>query len=94
MQKYAKEHNMKMIGTDMGLVAPPPCDPQPACQLYEGSGGMLGEAPDPYMVALLSQYCNAYRGHLCNFDRSTSGLRCARFTSRSKSREELAAFLN
>lgn len=35
MREYASERNAHMIGE--GVVAPPPCTPQPICQLLEGS---------------------------------------------------------
>merc|ERR1712217_773274 len=94
MHDFAKEHNMKMIGTDMGLIAPPPCDPQPVCQLTEGEGGLLGEAPDPCMVALLTQTCNSYKGRLFSGEGPAASSRAARSGYQGACKEKFAAFLD
>merc|ERR1712087_560045 len=51
LEDYAKEHNGMVIGD--GIVAPPPCDPQPVCQLMEGS------AMDPSIALALTLKLNS-----------------------------------
>jgi len=42
IKKYKEEHNVEIIGD--GIIAPPPCHPQPICRMWEGS------IPEPLLL--------------------------------------------